>query len=68
MPDIGAIGNEEERRSSLASTVAAPNTELTDQAPAGTVPQENPSRAMYGPSIELDTIDTLVTQHHATLL
>jgi hypothetical protein len=41
MPDIDAVGNEEERRSSLASTVAASNTELTDQAPIGSVPQEN---------------------------
>jgi hypothetical protein len=32
--DIGAVWNEEERRSSLASTVVAPNTELVDQAPA----------------------------------
>jgi hypothetical protein len=38
MLDIGAVGNEEERRSSLASTAAAPNTELADQAPAGSVP------------------------------
>jgi hypothetical protein len=30
VPDIGAVGNEEERRSSLASTAAAPNTELAD--------------------------------------
>jgi hypothetical protein len=30
MPDIGAVGNEEERRSSLASTAAAPNIELAD--------------------------------------
>jgi hypothetical protein len=42
MHDIGAVGNEEERRSSLASTAVAPNTELADQAPAGSVPQENP--------------------------
>jgi hypothetical protein len=26
VPDIGAVGNEEERRSSLASTAVAPNT------------------------------------------
>jgi hypothetical protein len=26
MPDIGAVENEEERRSSLASTAVAPNT------------------------------------------
>jgi hypothetical protein len=38
MPDIGAVGNEEECRSSLASTAAAPNTELADQALAGSVP------------------------------
>jgi hypothetical protein len=38
VPDIGAVGNEEERRSSLASTVAAANIELTDQAPTGSVP------------------------------
>jgi hypothetical protein len=59
MPDIGVIGNEEESRSSLASTAAAPNTELTDQASAGSVPQENPLRATSGPSLEPDTIDTL---------
>jgi hypothetical protein len=28
VPDIGAIRNEEKRRSSLASTAVAPNTEL----------------------------------------
>jgi hypothetical protein len=38
MPDIGAVGNEEECRSSLTSTAAAPNTELVDQASAGSVP------------------------------
>jgi hypothetical protein len=59
MPDIGAIGNEEERRSSLASTAAAPNIELADQAPAGSVPQENMLGATSGPSLEPDTIDTL---------
>jgi hypothetical protein len=59
VPDIGAVGNEEERRSSLASTAAAPNTELVDQAPAGSVPQENPLVATSGPSLEPDTIDTL---------
>jgi hypothetical protein len=32
MHDIGAVGNEEERRSSLTSTAVAPNTELADQA------------------------------------
>jgi hypothetical protein len=41
MPDIGAVGSKKECRSSLASTAAAPNTELADQAPAGSVPQEN---------------------------
>jgi hypothetical protein len=35
VPNIGAVGNEEEHRSSLASTAAAPNTELADQAPVG---------------------------------
>jgi hypothetical protein len=59
MPDIGAVGNEEECRSSLASTVAAPNTELADQAPARSVRQENPLGATSGPSLEPDTIDTL---------
>jgi hypothetical protein len=43
----------------LASTVVAPNTELADQAPVGSVPQENPLGAMFGPSLEPDTIDTL---------
>jgi hypothetical protein len=38
VPDIGAVGNEEECRSSLASTSAAPNIELADQALAGSVP------------------------------
>jgi hypothetical protein len=59
MLDIGAVGNEEERRSSLASTVVAPNTELADQALVGGVPQENPLGATLGPSLESDTIDTL---------
>jgi hypothetical protein len=59
MPDIGAIGNEEECRSRLASIAAAPNTELADQASTGSVPQENPLGAMSGPSLEPDTIDTL---------
>jgi hypothetical protein len=59
MSDIGAVGNEEECRSSLASTVAAPNTELADQASAGSVPQKNPLGATSGPSLEPDTIDTL---------
>jgi hypothetical protein len=30
VPDIGAVGNEEERRSSFACTAAAPNIELAD--------------------------------------
>jgi hypothetical protein len=38
VPDIGAVGNEEERKSSLASTTVAPNTELADQTPVGIVP------------------------------
>jgi hypothetical protein len=38
MLDIGAVGNEEERRSSFASTTAAPHIELADQALAGSVP------------------------------
>jgi hypothetical protein len=59
VPDIGAAGNEEERRSSLAPTAVAPNTELADQAPVGSVPQENPLVAMSRPSLEPDTIDTL---------
>jgi hypothetical protein len=57
--DIGAVGNEEEHRSSLASTVVAPNIELADQASAGSVPQENPLVAMSRPSLEPDTLDTL---------
>jgi hypothetical protein len=58
--DIGAVGNEEEHRSILASTVAAPNIELVDQAPAGSGrPQENPLVATSGPSLEPDTINTL---------
>jgi hypothetical protein len=59
MSDIGVVGNEEERRSSLASTAATPNTKLADQAPAGSVPQENPLGATFGPSLEPNTIDTL---------
>jgi hypothetical protein len=59
VPDIGAVGNEEERRSSLASTAAATNIELANQAPAGSVPQENMLVATSGPSLEPDTIDTL---------
>jgi hypothetical protein len=60
VPDIGAVGNEEEHRSSLASTVAAPNIELVDQASAGNGrPQENPLVATSRPSLEPDTIDTL---------
>jgi hypothetical protein len=38
VPEIGAVGNEEERRTSLASTAVAPNTEFADQAPVGSVP------------------------------
>jgi hypothetical protein len=38
VPDIGVVGNEEERRSSLTSIAAAPNTKLVAQAPAGSVP------------------------------
>jgi hypothetical protein len=38
VPDIGAVGNEEERRSSLTSTTVAHNTELADQVPTGSVP------------------------------
>jgi hypothetical protein len=59
VPDIGAVGNEEERRSSLASTAVAPNTKFADQALAGSVPQENLLVATSGPSLEPDTIDTL---------
>jgi hypothetical protein len=59
MPDIGAIVNDEEHRSSLASTAVAPNTKLADQASVGSVPQENPLGAMYGPSLEPNMIDTL---------
>jgi hypothetical protein len=58
MPDIGAVGDEESR-SSLASTAAAPNTELVDQALTGSVPQENSLGATSGPSPEPDTINTL---------
>jgi hypothetical protein len=35
VPDIGAVRNEEEHRSSLVSTVASPNTELADQTLVG---------------------------------
>jgi hypothetical protein len=59
MPDIGAVGNEEEHRSSLAYTVVTPNTEHADQTLVGSVPHKNPLGAMSGPSLELDTIDTL---------
>jgi hypothetical protein len=38
MPNIGVVRNEEERRSSLASTAMTPNTELADQASARSVP------------------------------
>jgi hypothetical protein len=57
--DIGAVGNEEERKSSLASTATAPNIELADQAPTESVPQENPLVATSGPSLEPNTIDNL---------
>jgi hypothetical protein len=58
--DIGAVGNEEERRSSLDSTAVAPNTELADQAMIGNGQrQENPLVATSGPSLEPDTIDAL---------
>jgi hypothetical protein len=59
VPDIGVVGNEEERRSILASAAVAPNTELADQVPVGSVPQENPLVATTGPSLEPDVIDTL---------
>jgi hypothetical protein len=60
VPVIGAVGNEEERRISLASTVAAPNTELANQAPIGSGrPLENPLVATSGPALEPDMIDTL---------
>jgi hypothetical protein len=60
VPDIGAVGNEKERRSSLASIVAAPNTKLADQAPVGSGwPQENALVATSRPSVEPDMIDTL---------
>jgi hypothetical protein len=60
VPDIGAVGNEEKRRSSLASTVATPNIELADQASTESGrPQENLLVATFGPSLEPDMIDTL---------
>jgi hypothetical protein len=59
MPNIGAVGNQEERRSSLAYIAVAPNIELADLVPAGCVPQENPLGVTSGPSLEPDTIDTL---------
>jgi hypothetical protein len=60
VPDIGAVGNEEESRSSLASTAVAPNTELANQVPTGRGrPQKNPLVVMSGPSLEPDTIDAL---------
>jgi hypothetical protein len=68
MPDICAVGNEEERRSSLASTAATPNTELADQAPTGSVPQENPLVSTSGPSLEPDTIDTLTHPTQCNLI
>jgi hypothetical protein len=60
VPDIGAVGNEEERRSILASIAASPNTELANQTLIGSGrPQENPLVATSGPSLKLDMIDTL---------
>jgi hypothetical protein len=56
MLDIGAAGNEEERRSSLASIAAAPNIELVDQVPTGSVPQENPLGATSRPYLHLSQI------------
>jgi hypothetical protein len=56
MLDIGAVGNEEERRSSLASIAAAPNIELVDQVPTGSVPQENPLGATSRPYLHLSQI------------
>jgi hypothetical protein len=38
MPNIGAVGNQEEHRSSLAYIAVAPNIELADLVPAGCVP------------------------------
>jgi hypothetical protein len=68
MPDIGVVGNEEERRSNLSSTTAAPNTELTDQAPTGSVPQGNPLGATSGPSLKPDMIDTLADPTPCSLI
>jgi hypothetical protein len=59
VPDIDAVENEEERRSSLASAATAPNTKLADQASTGSVPQENPIMVTSRPSLKPDTIDTL---------
>jgi hypothetical protein len=60
VPDIGAVRNEEEHRSRLASTAAAHNIELADQAPVGSGrPQENPLVATSRPSLKPDTIDNL---------
>ena len=39
-PNIAGMMSEEERRSSLASTAATPNTELADQAVGSGRPQE----------------------------
>jgi hypothetical protein len=47
-PNVGAVMSDEERRSSLASTVAG-----------GGRPQENLQAPVSGPSIELDMIDNL---------
>jgi hypothetical protein len=66
--DIGAVGNEKEHRSSLASIAAAPNTELTDQVSVGSVPQEKPLVATSGPSLEPDTIDTLALSTPCNLI
>jgi hypothetical protein len=42
MPDIGAVGNEEEHRSSLAYTVVTPNTEHADQTLVGECTTQKP--------------------------
>jgi hypothetical protein len=47
-PNVGAVMSDEERRSSLASTVAG-----------GGRPHENLQEPVSGPSIELDMIDNL---------
>jgi hypothetical protein len=68
MSDIGAIGNKEERRSSLASTAAAPNIEHANQVPTGSVSQENPLGATSRASLEPDTIDNLVHPTSCSLI